>query len=855
MSAKSIGCATRVHARFSASSLRADLAPLAPHRRRRHDHRQRRAAGQFRARAAEKRQERHAHQARRTRRRRRGPRRLRDALFLLQNSAFFCPPLQNLSLFHRGRAERSAREVSRDASARDLRGHAPRRPRRAAASHSGSAAAAAPNPAMAKTTSTDAAVVINAGTPAWTPYPRSCRLSTEGMTTAGDMPARRKPRVTACEAGSRSAGAATSATTHASTTAGANASLETGQLEAPHGGDVQGETGAGEYDAEGGGSRGSGRYGVDGGADGGADDGEVAEQAAGEELADERGARGAGDPPLGRRRWTRRGGRTARRPGRRARSLGPRRAIPPSTTPTRRRRRARGRARPETMWPWSLSRSVEGAKRAREGRGRAAREQRRRYAQLQGETRSPRREAASLRGSRATRDVRHDARQLQETAEWRRSARSVERRAVDAVYSQTATTDANWRTGDATSSRPARALRSPDMALRAQTTFSTRSAPAWRCRPPARRVIVRAADPNATLPQALLDAAARKLADDVAGFAKLFEEEPARYPAPPTLPVAGNTLDIAQGGHKQLLEWAEAYGADGVHEVKMLSQPILHITDPAIARELMFDKANEFPDRGVSAMAKFFREDQAAFVNSSGEQWMAYRKMGTASVNGSALDRLAGKVAERSEALVEKWSRLADARGGVLDVDVDQATQAVTLEVIHEALFSERLEVIDEEPERPSPSPEPFAISTLPTRNSSTISSSCTRSSTPRTRFAARGIARSCVRTSTLARTRARRSSRGIQERRPAIYSPRCSPLGIPRRARRLTRDDVNLTLTEMMVAGHDTTAATVACALTLLASDPKAMAAVRAEVDDATRRSGSTAEHRGGDGATGEAR
>ena len=68
---------------------------------------------------------------------------------------------------------------------------------------------------------------------------------------------------------------------------------------------------------------------------------------------------------------------------------------------------------------------------------------------------------------------------------------------------------------------------------------------------------------------------------------------------------------------------------------------------------------------------------------------MATRKMGTASVNGSALDRLAGKVAERSEALVEKWSRLADARGGVLDVDVDQATQAVTLEVIHEALFSE----------------------------------------------------------------------------------------------------------------------------------------------------------------------
>ena len=40
-------------------------------------------------------------------------------------------------------------------------------------------------------------------------------------------------------------------------------------------------------------------------------------------------------------------------------------------------------------------------------------------------------------------------------------------------------------------------------------------------------------------------------------------------------------------------------------------------------------------------------------------------------------------------------------------------------------------------------------------------------------------------------------------------------------------------------MAGHDTTAATVACALTLLASDPKAMAAVRAEVDDATEALG----------------
>jgi cytochrome P450 len=79
---------------------------------------------------------------------------------------------------------------------------------------------------------------------------------------------------------------------------------------------------------------------------------------------------------------------------------------------------------------------------------------------------------------------------------------------------------------------------------------------------------------------------------------------------------------------------------------------------------------------------------------------MAYRKMGTAAVNGSALDRLAGKVAERSEALVSKWAAQAGDGGGTaaIEVDIDDAAQAVTLEVIHEALFSEQLDVIAEEP-------------------------------------------------------------------------------------------------------------------------------------------------------------
>ena len=71
-------------------------------------------------------------------------------------------------------------------------------------------------------------------------------------------------------------------------------------------------------------------------------------------------------------------------------------------------------------------------------------------------------------------------------------------------------------------------------------------------------VVTRAANtnPNETLPTVLLEAAAKKFSEDVAGFAALFEENTPTYARPPTLPLAGNMVDIAQGGHKTLLKWA-----------------------------------------------------------------------------------------------------------------------------------------------------------------------------------------------------------------------------------------------------------------------------------------------------------
>ena len=340
-------------------------------------------------------------------------------------------------------------------------------------------------------------------------------------------------------------------------------------------------------------------------------------------------------------------------------------------------------------------------------------------------------------------------------------------------------------------------------------------------------------NPIEALPSVLFEAAVKKLGDDVAGFAEIFSEDAPTYKRPPTVPVAGNMIDLASGGHKTLLQWANEYGGEGLHEVKMLSQSILHITDPAVAKDLMFDRFDTFPDRGVSAVAKFFREDQAAFVNTSGKRWMAYRKMGTASVNGSALDRLAGKVAERSEALVDRWRSRS-----LTEVNIDDASQAVTLEVIHEALFSEQLDVIAEEPTAVALKKSFRQFNVVNNDIMNDFMQMYQRFDTlevqqremHRRRLRAHFDARADQRLADIAMCEANgQSSKDVpQDLLTALLTARDPDTG----ATSLSRDDVNLTLTEMMVAGHDTTAATVACMLCMLAAHPKALAEVVAEVD-----------------------
>jgi len=77
------------------------------------------------------------------------------------------------------------------------------------------------------------------------------------------------------------------------------------------------------------------------------------------------------------------------------------------------------------------------------------------------------------------------------------------------------------------------------------------------------------------------------------------------YARPPTLPLSGNLLAMKKAPHTALLAWAQEYGGEGLHELKITgSNKVIHIVDPAIAKDLLsLDRFDTFPDRGGRLLA------------------------------------------------------------------------------------------------------------------------------------------------------------------------------------------------------------------------------------------------------------
>lgn len=264
-----------------------------------------------------------------------------------------------------------------------------------------------------------------------------------------------------------------------------------------------------------------------------------------------------------------------------------------------------------------------------------------------------------------------------------------------------------------------------------------------------------------------------------------------------------------------------------MHELRLGGVRIYHVTDAEVVRELLYAKAASFPDRGATAIAQFFREADSAFVNTTGENWKKYRGIGAPPMN-KGIDRLAQKVSARSANLVAYWSEQL-AQRPMLEVQMDKAAGAVTLEVITSTIFSYELDVVRGDQESLEFAKEFRNL--LQANDDLGLDVLNVYQNFPTSPRLAKEAANDALDNVFMRLVRERKEQQAAGEDVPrdllgALIDARDDD-GNP-----LPQKAVTNTLTEMMVAGHDTTASTVACALTLLAYHPRWMAAVLEELD-----------------------
>jgi len=309
---------------------------------------------------------------------------------------------------------------------------------------------------------------------------------------------------------------------------------------------------------------------------------------------------------------------------------------------------------------------------------------------------------------------------------------------------------------------------------------------------------------------------------------------PRLAPGPTPLPVVGNTIELLAESskfHTQLLSYArDEYKDEPFVELWLGDARVLVVNDADVAQE-MLNGRNNLDDNGrpSTAAAHFFDEVDSGFVNTKGETWRMYRTMANKTVSRkAALVKLAATIADKTDGLAENWQALCGT-GGEAVVRIDQTSKAVTLESIVAAVFSSDLKLVRGDTE---------AVR-LVRSLINLMAASDEVQSDPLLSF--RYL-------ETDARLRKEKANAELDQFIVKCIDKRVDmaangqPLpgdmldslmgatdadGKPLRLKAITN-----TLTELLVAGHDTTAALVACTMMLLAYYPDWQRRVVAELE-----------------------
>ena len=300
----------------------------------------------------------------------------------------------------------------------------------------------------------------------------------------------------------------------------------------------------------------------------------------------------------------------------------------------------------------------------------------------------------------------------------------------------------------------------------------------------------------------------------------------ADLPGPSGLPVVGNALELEpESLHLQLEAWAKQHGA--LFKLRAGSQEILVVADPALNEQVLRARPDVW--RRQKSMADVIDElgGRGGIFTSEGAQWRSQRRLTMEALSHRRIDGFYPTLKSTAERLLARW-RKAAAANAVVDLQAD--LKRFTVDVTTQLAFGHdvgSLERDDDEMQRRLELvfPKVNARMTAPVPYWRWLR-------LPSDRTVDRAVAelQTWLR-GLLARTREQLAKEPARAQAPANF---LEAMAAAKDAEGRPYDDdvVCGNAMQLLLAGEDTTAHTLAWAVPLLLENPKSAAALRAEAD-----------------------
>ncbi len=152
-------------------------------------------------------------------------------------------------------------------------------------------------------------------------------------------------------------------------------------------------------------------------------------------------------------------------------------------------------------------------------------------------------------------------------------------------------------------------------------------------------------------------------------------------PGPTPLPIIGNALEFRQGVLEAMQRGHQMYG--DVFQLKIGKRHVFVVSHPALAQEVLIDRAAEFPK--AQAILRLILGD-GLVTNTDHTSWLTQRRMMQPMFHRQRLNAMGDKMVKAGESLLERWQEKDQTM-----FDLDFEMMQVTLDIITQTMFSSDL--------------------------------------------------------------------------------------------------------------------------------------------------------------------